>query len=465
MAALLFIPVASLAQPDSSPNVAMPNVTGPIPAVGSPGTDLTRNYPQMASAPNYDLESRGYVEEEFFFDGTATRYQTPSQADGVVLSTGHPYKSRLLVRRPREARNFNGIVLVEWMNVTPGYNFDVHWIASRDYITREGYAWVGVSAQRVGVQGTPNGLTAWSPVRYAGLDVTAGGEITNDSLSYDIFSQAGKAIARSSRESDLLGGLKPNMMLAIGASQSAVFLARYYNSIQPLHKVYDGFMLTVGGGPFRADLKWKLLRINTEVEIVGGQSSVRQPDTNVFRSWEIAGASHIDYWFVMFRNGIQGRDNLGTPNFACDLEPLSHVNNKYVINAGYKQLVDWVRHNKAPSIATPIEVTSVRPTVLPRDENGLVKGGIRLAAVEVPIATNTGANTGPAFCGLYGSHTAFPPSKVAQLYRNNREYAEAVKRVTQQNVRDGFVLPDDAKEINDEAKNSSVGTSTPLPIP
>lgn len=42
-------------------------------------------------------------------------------------------------------------MLVEWKNVTPGYNFDVHWIASRDYITREGYAWVGVSAQRVGV--------------------------------------------------------------------------------------------------------------------------------------------------------------------------------------------------------------------------------------------------------------------------------------------------------------------------
>jgi len=457
-AALLLTSAATMAQ------VALPEVTGPIPPVGSPGTDVTRNYPQMASAPNFDLESRGYVEEEFFFGGAATRYQTSSTSDGEVISTGHPYKSRLLVRRPRDAAKFNGIVIVEWMNVTPGYNFDVHWILSREYLTREGYAWVGVSAQRVGVQGSPNGLTSWSPVRYASLDVTAGGQITNDSLSYDIFSQAGQAIRKSSNL-DVLGGHRPHLLLAVGASQSATFLTRYYNSIQPLHQVFDGFLLAVGGGPFRTDLKTKLLRINSEVEIVGNQARFRQPDTNVFRSWEMAGASHLDYWFVMFRNGIQSRDALGTPTFTCGLEPLSHVDNKYVMNAGYKQLADWVRFNRPPSIAQPIELTSVSPTVIPRDQNGLVLGGIRLAAVDVPIATNTGANTGPAFCTLYGSHTPFPASKLAQLYPSHADYVQAVKHVTQRNVREGFVLQEDAKEIIEKANNSAVGTTSPLPIP
>ena len=45
----------------------VPEVIGPIPAVGPPGTELTHDYPQLASAPNYDLSSRGYIEEEFFF--------------------------------------------------------------------------------------------------------------------------------------------------------------------------------------------------------------------------------------------------------------------------------------------------------------------------------------------------------------------------------------------------------------
>ena len=104
----------------------VPEVTGPIPAVGPPGTDLTHNYPQLASAPNFDLSSRGYIEEEFFFQGTATQYQVPaivngrvtSTADATVLSTGNPYKTRMLVRRPANPENFNGVVLVEWVNVT-----------------------------------------------------------------------------------------------------------------------------------------------------------------------------------------------------------------------------------------------------------------------------------------------------------------------------------------------------------
>ena len=44
----------------------VPEVIGPIPAVGPPGTDVTHNYPQLASAPNFDLSSRGYIEGESF---------------------------------------------------------------------------------------------------------------------------------------------------------------------------------------------------------------------------------------------------------------------------------------------------------------------------------------------------------------------------------------------------------------
>jgi hypothetical protein len=47
------------------------------------------------------------VEEEFFFQGTATSYATPALADGVALSTGLPYKSRMIVRRPADPSQFN----------------------------------------------------------------------------------------------------------------------------------------------------------------------------------------------------------------------------------------------------------------------------------------------------------------------------------------------------------------------
>ena len=71
-----------------------------------------------------------------------------STADATVVSTGNPYKTRMLVRRPANPQNFNGVVLVEWVNVTSGYNLDANWEFLRDYLTRAGYAWVGALRSR-----------------------------------------------------------------------------------------------------------------------------------------------------------------------------------------------------------------------------------------------------------------------------------------------------------------------------
>src|SRR5262245_41826518 len=209
-----------------------PLVTGPIPArapLGHPSHD----YPQYVA--DVDYASRGYVEEEYFHEGTATRYSTPAQATGSVISTGHHYKSRLIVRRPVKANQFNGTVLVEWVNVTSGYNNDALWKASTDHLIRHGYAYVGVSAQQVGVHG-PSGLLNWSPARYAGLDVLAG--LPNDVLSYDIFSQGGMA-AKCVNGADIMGGLPVQRVVASGVSQSQGRLVLYYNSVHPLVQVFD----------------------------------------------------------------------------------------------------------------------------------------------------------------------------------------------------------------------------------
>src|ERR1700738_5413811 len=144
--------IAAIGLPALAAAQSAPDVIGPIPADLPPGTDLTHSYPQLSSEPTDNLSSRGYVEEEFFFQGAATGYATPTLTDGVVLSTGNPYKSRMIVRRPADPSRFNGVVLVEWVNVTSGYNLDLHWQASREYLTRHGYAYVGASAPRVGGQ-------------------------------------------------------------------------------------------------------------------------------------------------------------------------------------------------------------------------------------------------------------------------------------------------------------------------
>ena len=120
LASLLIVAVALWAGVAMA-SVPNPLVTGPIPANAPPG-DASHDYPQTATSLDpgrpLDLTSLGYVEEEYFFSGTANVYSTPTLVTGKTVSSGHPYKSRIIVRRPTSPAQFNGTVLVEWVNVT-----------------------------------------------------------------------------------------------------------------------------------------------------------------------------------------------------------------------------------------------------------------------------------------------------------------------------------------------------------
>ena len=157
------------------------NVTGPI-SGGKHGWPF--------SLPMAELGSRGYVAEEFFLDGTATAYEaepgTQFGLDGkweVRPSRTAPYRTRILVVRPTDAERFNGIVHVNWQNVTAGFEIGT---ADSDQLL-DGFAWVGVSAQRAGIEGFPGvetvALRGWDPDRYGTL------EHPGDDFSFDIFTK------------------------------------------------------------------------------------------------------------------------------------------------------------------------------------------------------------------------------------------------------------------------------------
>jgi hypothetical protein len=152
-----------------------PTVTGPV-ANTTPLRHVDHGYPYNATP--VDLGKQGYVEEEFFLAGMANRYATPSGERGSVIDVDHPYSTRIVVRRPRQAARFNGTVIVEWYNVSQGHDGEYEWFQSYAHLVRSGYAWVGVSAQSVGV----NALKEWSPARYGGLDVARGGTVIGDDL-------------------------------------------------------------------------------------------------------------------------------------------------------------------------------------------------------------------------------------------------------------------------------------------
>jgi len=467
--AIVLIVVALLAVPAFAGSVPNPTVSGPIPAPDIPGTP-THNYTFFSS--NHDLATHGYVEEEYFFSGTANRYTTSSPPSGqpcptctaTVLSAGNPYTTRMVVRRPANPRDFNGTVLVEWINVTNGFDAENQWFFSWEHILRAGYIWVGVSAQRVGV----NALKTWSPSRYGTLDVTAGGTINDDSLCYDIFSQAGQAILNPTSV-DPLNGMRPRVILAMGESQSAFRLAAYANSIQPLANLYEGIsLLSSLGNPIRTDLHVPVWKVLTEFDVASSEALVRQPNTNLFRSWEVAGTSHVDQHLRASREPLELRDNLtsteatlaptcGSPNIG------TRVPTTYVLSSVYDLFVRWVKYGVPPPTAPYIEIATLGSpgvfSVPARNSLGLALGGIQLAQVAVPTAVNDGIDTGPGACVRWGYYTPFAVTELDSLYSNHDDYVDQVTRVAHGNVWQGYILEPDAQATIRCATYSNVGSS------
>jgi hypothetical protein len=442
--------------------VPSPTVTRPTWTSDKIG-DVSKNYPFFS--PYADLSDYGYIQEEFFIEGLASNYNTPTGATGSILSSGHPYKTRIVVRRPVSPRDFNGTVLLEWQNVTAGYDLDAHWISWKHFM-RAGYVWVGVSAQRVGVHGvdpvppstTPNqGLKAWSPVRYGTLDVTAGGTITDDSLCYDIFAQAAQAI-RCPKGIDPMAGLDAKLLLAIGASQSASRLTIYYNSIHPLQNVFDGFYLLVGGYGTRTDLSTKIFQVVSEREVKSGAYR-RIADSVNHHTWEIAGAAHSGYDSYLYRKPITSRDALVPSSIDCSIKPVfSRTPTFYALNAAYDHLVRWVKDGIPPPSAPLIEGTLSGTTfTIARDSYGNALGGLRLPAFDVPIGTNNGAdNGGPAFCLLYGFFTPFDEAALHSLYPTHDAYVHAFKHATHESLKAGYIVKEDADEMIAEAIRAEI---------
>jgi Alpha/beta hydrolase domain len=421
--------VAGPADARSAPApVDTPAVEGPVPGSvpGDPSApDVNDTYPWLST--NVDLAARGYVEQEFHLSGNADAYSVTGQP----LASDVAYKTRIIVRRPVHPARFNGTVLAEWQNVTAGYDLDALW--SAEQIIREGYAWVGVSAQRVGV----NQLRGWSPARYGDLDVTGGGRFTADEMSYDIFSQAAKAI----RAGGVLGRLKADTVLAIGASQSAGRMTVYYDAVLPqIESVFDGYANIVGTAPSRASAE-PVFQVLSETDV---RTPARRPDSDVFRRWEVAGSAHSGWSGYSYRLPLLTRDLGSAPVYNCEQPPFSRVPLTHVLAAAYGHLTRWVERGVAPPAAPPLLFNPDGTKV--RDELGLAQGGIRLSQVAAPIALNNGDNAGESFCRLFGTHIPFDQARLRSLYRTKGLYAAAVVKADAGNLRDGYLLPGDAAQ-------------------
>ena len=217
--------------------------TAVVAAAAEPGATVTGPYPTGSSTfngtldgTNFDLSKVGYQRSQFFLSGIAHSYVplSPLTSEGkwsVTTGASAAFTTRIAVYRPIDPKKFNGTVVVEWLNVSGGADDSPDWTLSHNELVREGFAWVGVSAQQVGV----DAARSTDPADYSSLSHPG------DSFSYDIFSQAGRAVRDNAEK--VLGDLRPRTLIAVGESQSAGRLMTYIDAVQPIADVYDGFLV------------------------------------------------------------------------------------------------------------------------------------------------------------------------------------------------------------------------------
>ena len=418
-----------------------------------------------------DVTDRGYLTEEYFLSGEATAYEL---VDGTHSADGQwntrasadkaDFKTRMLVVRPEDPSAFNGTVVVFWLNVTAGFE-----LGSAGGEALRGYAWVGVSAQKVGIDGfpqNPGGLKAWDPERYGSL-VHPG-----DAYSYDIFTQVASAIGpeRDRQGLDPMGGLAVERLIAAGASQSAARLRTYINGVQPLAGVFDGFIPYIDFGgivPFaserggerrgrrgrslasvRADLDVPVIVVNSETELTS-YHPVREPDSERFRLWEVPGTSHVSVVRPEERT-VDGSNWLAyTP----------------VYEAAIRHLHLWIRDGVEPPRMPRVEMKAGDPNPeVVRDEHGNALGGIRLPDLEAPTASHSGFGTqreGTRFGFLYGAATDFDSEELAALYPASKHYLDAWNAALESLVEQGMILPEDAPVMRQRAEAWAVRLDAP----
>jgi hypothetical protein len=430
-----------------------------------------------------DLAARGLLEEEYFLTGRAVRYELRPghqlSRDGrwsVRPAGSEPYVTRILVRRPRDGRAFNGTVLVTWMNVSAGWDW---WDPDTPELVAGGYAVVGVSCQRVGIDGqtepspqrpdlgppVPEGLRIWDPRRYGSLS------IRTDHAGYDIFTQAARLVAEPHPRGGpgVMGDLRVERLVGYGMSQSANLLASYVNAVHPLERVFDGFLLEryVGSGfslpaaghpgePTFIPEGSHLLREDTEepIMIVNAESDTSQyfpasqPDSDRFRLWEVAGVSHVGMWSSeRFARRYTWEFGRPWPRMRSPEHP-NYLSLVPVVDAAFRRLHEWLAEGSLPRSMPRIEVGG-RPPRIRRDGLGHAIGGVRLPEVEAPLYRHIGISEEGerGVLGLRGRSVPLASSDLAALYSTpdirSARYRAAVRRA----VASGVLLPHDADHM------------------
>jgi hypothetical protein len=477
-ATLMFLVIgpAAWGEVPSMPSVlpVPPSAQLPLSSAKSPGTEYS------------DLDAAGYIEEEYYLFGRAPAITAAGES---LLQA--PYITRILVRKPQDPVRFNGTVIIEpfsWFGERAA-----GWILTREYLLREGYAYVGYTLNINRPAQDPKLLPEdeklygnivnfefmrrFDYARYAPLSAYYDpakflrGDFPDPFVpqSQGIGAQLALLLKSNSANSPL----RPLPVARVYVNSWAVTAQVWMDYLdQGRHQQWrmpdgrpliDAYMTgrmaygEVGGDVVRVPRKMPddvpFVTIYTQSELMHDamENIALPPDTDQpqLRYYEVTGTPHL-------RLADLGTEHVEIlPKQAKPDDPrCNHLYDEpaeMIFSALLDGMDVWVREGK-PMPKSP-RVTREGAGVARDPRDGNMIGGIRPPWIKVPVAVYWTEQE--SHCGtVYDTKVPYSRARLKKLYDNYANYARQFEAAKAAAVSERYLLPEDAASLAPVAKPS-----------
>jgi hypothetical protein len=428
-----------------------------------------------------DLAAAGYVEEEYLLEGVATVWR--HGADGAEpVAADLPFRTRVLVRRPRNQANASGLVQVEPLH--PDLDSALVWNAIHPWLLRGNHTWMGVTVFTPVAQQ----LREIDPERYGGID------IPQDGMQYDVLAAAIRALRAGE-----LGAAGVEQVILAGMSATGSFCRVVLQDGFQLRwaradgrRLIDGFVIGISSGgagaagspplspgdvelpaddprrtiTARDAIAFEVLS-ETEAET---HELVTRPDSDDdndrYRLYEVAGTAHIEARASVLTN-LQQFERSGGVRPAFDVrERRSDARYDLYLRGAFDAMYRWLTDGVVPPRAERFRHRAGTEE-LERDDDGNVLGGVRTPWVTVPTAAYAPHSTASEesepppewmpfsrpemLARLVGSMHPFSLAELRRRYGTREAYLDRFAEAVRAEVAHGLLLEPDAAELLREA--------------
>ena len=171
-------------------------------------------------------------------------------------------------------------------------------------------------------------------------------------------------------------------------------------------------------------------------------SMVRQPDSDTFRFWEMAGTAHGGGESAETMTAVLVHDGIGEGLPVVEGRNTTRLG--LIARAGLERLIEWIDRKSAPVVIPSITLDE---SGMVRDDVGNALGGVRVPDVVAPLAVHTGMKSELSAAALMGESTPLSADRIGELYPDASAYQHVCHGAVDDLAHLGLVLPEAIADV------------------